>query len=248
MFQYQAPNDLLTQKVILVTGAGSGIGRAAALTYAQHGATVILLGRKTENLEAVYDEIEAKQYPMPAIFPLDLEHASDVDFCNLAETIENEFGRLDGVLHNASQLGELKPLCQFPTETWLSIMQVNLNAAFMMTRELLPLLRQSEHASIVFTSSSVGHQGRAYWGAYSVSKFATEGLMQVIADEEDGVSGVRANSVNPGATRTAMRASAFPGENPNSLPAPEDIMPVYLYLMGKDSAHINAQSFHAQKA
>ena len=248
MFQYQAPKDLLKNKVILVTGAGSGIGRAAALAYAEHGATVILLGRNTEKLEAVYDEIEANQHPMPAIFPLDLEHAGDIDYCNLAETIENEFGRLDGVLHNASLLGDLKPLCQFPTETWTRIMQVNLNAAFMMTRELLPLLRQSEPASIIFTSSSVGHKGRAYWGAYSVSKFATEGLMQIIADEEDGISGVRANSINPGATRTAMRAAAFPGEDPNTLPTPEEIMPVYLYLMGKDSEHINAQAFHAQKA
>ena len=169
MFKYLAPKDLLKDKVILVTGAGSGIGRVAALTYARHGATVILLGRTTEKLETVYDEIKLNQWPQPAILPLNLEIAGDIDFSNLAETIENEFGRLDGLLHNASLLGELKPISQFPTETWRQIMQVNLNSTFMMTRELLPLLRLSEKASIIFTSSGVGHKGRAHWGAYSLS-------------------------------------------------------------------------------
>ena len=126
-------------------------------------------------------------------------------------------------------------------------MQVNLNAPFLMTRELLSLLRKSEAGSIIFTSSGVGHKGRAHWGAYSVSKFATEGLMQVIADEEDGLTSVRANSINPGGTRTSMRASAFPAEDPASLPTAEDIMPAYLYLMGEESKHVNGQALHAQK-
>ena len=246
MFSYQGAADLLNNRVILITGAGAGIGRAAALTYARHGATVILLGRNLKKLEAVYDEIEQNGWPMPAIYPLNLEIASDSDFIKLAETIEQEFGRLDGLLHNASVLGALKPISQFPTSEWQQIMQVNLNAAFMLTRELLPLLRQAEQASVIFTSSGVGHKGRAHWGAYSVSKFATEGLMQVLADEEDGISNVRVNSVNPGGTRTAMRASAFPGEDPQSLPTPEAIMPIYLYLMGDESRHLNGQAFHAQ--
>ena len=246
MFSYQGAEDLLKDKVILITGAGDGIGRAAALTYARHGATVILLGRNLKKLEAVYDEIEQNHWPMPAIYPLNLESARDTDFVRLAETIEQEFGQLDGLLHNASVLGALKPISQFPTSEWMQIMQVNLNAAFMLTRELLPLLRQGDRASVIFTSSGVGHKGRAHWGAYSVSKFATEGLMQVIADEEDGISDVRINSINPGGTRTAMRASAFPGEDPQNLPTPEAIMPVYLYLMGDDSAHVSGQAFHAQ--
>ncbi len=246
MFSYQGAEDLLKDKVILITGAGDGIGRAAALTYARHGATVILLGRNLKKLEAVYDEIEQNHWPMPAIYPLNLESARDTDFVRLAETIEQEFGQLDGLLHNASVLGALKPISQFPTSEWMQIMQVNLNAAFMLTRELLPLLRQGDRASVIFTSSGVGHKGRAHWGAYSVSKFATEGLMQVIADEEDGISDVRINSINPGGTRTAMRASAFPGEDPQKLPTPEAIMPVYLYLMGDDSAHVSGQALHAQ--
>ena len=247
MFQYQASPDLLKGRTILVTGAGSGIGRTAALTYARHGATVILLGRNTEKLDAVYDEIENNGWPQPAIIPLNLEVATDHDFVQLADTIEKEFGQLDGLLHNAGLLGELKPISQYQTADWQQIMQVNLTAPMMMSRELLPLMRLSEQASIIFTSSGVGHKGRAHWGAYSASKFATEGLMQVMADEEDGISQVRVNTLNPGGTRTAMRASAFPGEDPESLPTPEDIMPLYLYLMGDDSKDKNGQAFHAQQ-
>ena len=247
MFEYEAPADLLQGKIILVTGAGSGIGRTAALTYARHGATVILLGRTTSKLEEVYDEIEANGWPQAAIYPINLEGAGEHDYTSLAETLTQEFGHLDGLLHNAGLLGELKPISQYDADTWKRVMQVNLNAPFLLTRECLPLLRKSASASIIFTSSTVGHEGRAHWGAYSVSKFATEGLMQTLADEEDGISKVRVNSLNPGGTRTSMRASAFPGEDPSSRPAPEDIMPLYLYLMGKDSEAVNGKAFHAQK-
>ena len=247
MFEYESSPDLLKGRTILVTGAGSGIGRTAALTFARHGATVILLGRTISKLESVYDEIEENGWPKPAIYPMNLEGAAENDYIQLAETIEQEFGKLDGLLHNAGLLGELKPIGQYPTETWLQLMQVNLNAPFIMTRELLPLLREAKSASVIFTSSGVGHKGRANWGAYSVSKFATEGLMQVMADEEQGVSNVRLNTINPGGTRTAMRASAYPAEDPESRPTPEEIMPVYLYLMGDDSKDVNGQAFHAQQ-
>ena len=247
MFQYQASNTLLAGKTILVTGATSGIGRAAALSYAQHGATVILLGRDVAKLEAVYDEIEQQGSPAPAIYPLNLETMSDTEYSELALRIEQEFGALHGVLHNASILGELKPISQYPTDMWQQVMQINLHAPFMMTRELLPLLRQSENASVIFTSSGVGQQGRAHWGAYSVSKFATEGLMQVLADEEQGISTVRVNCINPGGTRTQMRANAFPAEDPSTLPTPQAILPLYLYLMGNDSRHVNGKTVHAQK-
>ncbi|MGI9273364.1 MAG: YciK family oxidoreductase [Endozoicomonas sp.] len=246
MFEYDAPAELLKDKVILVTGAGDGIGRTAALTFARHSATVILLGRTTTKLEAVYDEIEENGWPQAAIYPMNLEGPAEQDFVQLAETLNTEFGRLDGLLHNAGLLGELKAIAQYDLEKWNQVMQVNLTAPFLLTRELLPLLRQSDAASVIFTSSSVGHKGRAHWGAYSVSKFATEGLMQTLADEEDGLSNVRVNSINPGGTRTSMRAAAFPGEDPATRPTPEDIMPVYLYLMGADSAGTTGQAFHAQ--
>ena len=247
MFNYNAPADLLQNKVILVTGAGSGIGRTAALTYARHGATVILLGRTISKLEAVYDEIENNGWPQAAIYPMNLEGAREQDYASLAATLEREFGHLDGLLNNAGLLGELKPIAQYDAETWHRVMQVNLNAPFLLTRELLPLLRTAEQASVIFTSSTVGHEGRANWGAYSVSKFATEGLMQTLADEEDGISHVRINSLNPGATRTAMRATAFPAEASDASAPPEEIMPLYLYLIGKDSLGVSGKAFHAQR-
>lgn len=247
MFDYQAPDGLLEGKIILVTGAGDGIGRAAALTFAKHGATVILLGRTVAKLEAVYDEIENNGWPKPAIVPLNLEGAAEKDYDDVATSIEDEFGRVDGILHNAALLGNLTPLEQFEVPVWNQLMQVNVNAPFMLTKTLIPLLRLSEDASVIFTSSSVGRKGRAFWGAYAVSKFANEGMMQVLADElDDEHHNVRVNSINPGATRTSMRASAYPAENPAHNPTAEDIMPAYLYLMGKDSHGITGQALNAQ--
>lgn len=247
MKPYQAPPDLLNDQIILITGAGSGIGRAAALTYAQHGATVILCGRTIKKLEGVYDEIEAQGGQQPAIFPVNLEGAVAKDYDDLAVAIEGEFGRLDGLLHNAAILGHRTPIEHYDTDTWLKVMQVNVNAAFLMTRSLLPVMRQAKHASIVFTSSSVGRKAKAYWGAYAVSKFAIEGLMQLLADElDDEEKGIRVNSVNPGAVRTAMRATAYPAENPETLALPENIMNIYLYLMGDDSEGVTGKTFDAQ--
>ncbi|MBC7198882.1 MAG: YciK family oxidoreductase [Pseudomonas balearica] len=246
MFDYTARPDLLAGRIILVTGAGRGIGEAAAKAYAAHGATVLLLGKTEENLNHVYDEIEAAGHPQPAVIPFNLETALPHQYDELAAMIEREFGRLDGLLHNASIVGPRTPVEQLSGENFMRVMQVNVNAMFMLTSTLLPLLKLSTDASILFTSSSVGRKGRAYWGAYAVSKFATEGLMQVVADELDGTAPVRANSVNPGATRTDMRAKAYPAENPLNNPLPSEIMPVYLYLMGPDSVGVNGQAFDAQ--
>ncbi|VXC41211.1 putative oxoacyl-(acyl carrier protein) reductase [Pseudomonas sp. 8AS] len=246
MFDYQARPDLLQGRVILVTGAGRGIGAAAAKAFAAHGATVLLLGKTEANLSQVYDEIEAAGHPQPAVIPFNLETALPHQYDELAAMLETEFGKIDGLLHNAAIVGPRTPLEQLSGDNFMRVMQINVNAMFMLTSTLLPLLKLSDDASVVFTSSSVGRKGRAYWGAYAVSKFATEGLMQVLADEIDGISSVRANSVNPGATRTSMRALAYPGENPANNPEPEAIMPVYLYLMGPDSQGVNGQAFDAQ--
>ncbi len=246
MFDYTPPPALLQGRVILITGAGRGIGAAAALTYAAHGATVLLLGKTEANLIQVYDQIEAAGHPQPVVIPFNLETALPHQYDELAVMIENEFGRLDGLLHNASIIGPRTPVDQLSGEHFMRVMHINVNATFMLTSTLLPLLKLSADGSLVFTSSSVGRKGRAYWGAYGVSKFATEGLMQTLADELDGMGTLRANSINPGATRTSMRAQAYPAEAPEKNPLPEAIMPVYLYLMGPDSQGVNGQAFNAQ--
>ncbi len=243
---YQPRPDLLAGRVILITGAGDGIGAAAARACAAHGATVILLGRTTRKLEAVYDAIEEAGHPQAAIYPMNLEGAAPKDYEDLATTIEQEFGRLDGLLHNASLLGPLTPLGQYDIEQWSKVMQVNLNAPFLLTQACLELLKKSQDASVIFTSSSVGRQGRAYWGAYAIAKAANENMMQIWADELEANTGVRVNSLNPGATRTSMRAHAYPGEDPNTLPRPDEILATYLYLLGPDSKGVSGQQFNAQ--
>lgn len=242
---YQAPVELLKDRTILITGASDGIGKAVAMEYARVGATVILHGRNIAKLEKVYDEIVSAGYPQPAILPLNLANASEEQFKNLADTIQSELGQLDGILHNASMLTELSPIEYTSSEDWHNIMQVNINAVFLITNACLPLLRQSKSASVILTSSGVGRKGRAFWGAYAVSKFATEGFMQVLADELEG-SNIRVNAINPGATRTKMRATAFPAEDKFQIAAPAAITPLYLYLMGDDSKIVNGQSLDAQ--
>lgn len=244
---YQCPEEAFAGRVILVTGAGDGIGRAVSLALARHGATVILLGRTQEKLEAVYDQIKAAGGPEPAMAPVNLDVARPQDYEALADLFDKEFGRLDGILHNASILGDITPLEQYEYGTWDTVMQVNVNAAFYLTRALMPLLRESDDASILFTSSSVGRKGRAFWGAYAVSKFATEGMMQVLADELENVSRIRVNSINPGATRTRMRAMAYPAEDASTLKTPEQIVPAYLYLLGPASTGVTGHALDAQQ-
>lgn len=243
---YQPDPDLLKGRVILVTGCGDGIGRAAAINYALHGATVVLHGRSINKLEIIYDEIEALGAPQPAILPLQLSSASAHDYDTLFHTLDKQFGRLDGILHNAGILGERVTLENYPAEVWDDVLNINLRAPFVLTQALLPLLKRSDSASIIFTSSGVGRDARAEWGAYSVSKFGVEALSQIFAREFADQDNIRFNCINPGGTRTAMRAKAYPSEDPKTLPTPEDIMPAYLYLMGKDSHTVTGESIDAQ--
>ncbi|ANF83003.1 YciK family oxidoreductase [Acinetobacter sp. NCu2D-2] len=243
--EYQPRPDLLKDRIILITGAGDGIGRAAAISYALHGATVVLHGRTLNKLEVIYDEIEGLGAPQPAILPLQLSSASPRDYELLVDTLDRQFGRLDGILHNAGILGERTELAHYPVDVWDDVMAVNLRAPFVLTQELLPLLQKSEQASVVFASSGVGREARENWGAYSVSKIAIEAVSTLFA-KENVHPNIRFNCINPGATRTAMRAKAYPNEDPLSLPLPESIMPAYLYLMGDDSRHMNGQSIDAQ--
>lgn len=245
MYDYIASPDLLHGRIILITGAGRGIGAAAALSCAAHGAQLILLGRTETNLIAVSQQIVAAGYAAPTVIAFDLESAEPAHYRALADRLQAQFGRLDGLLHNASIIRPRTTLEQIAGEQFAQVMHINVNATFMLTSALLSLVKQAADGSVVFTSSSVGRKGRAQWGAYAVSKFATEGLMQTLADELQG-GPARANSVNPGATRTDMRALAYPNEDPTRNPLPADIMPVYLYLLGPDSQGVNGQALNAQ--
>lgn len=235
-----APN-CLDGKTILVTGAGDGIGRVAALTYARFGATVLLLGRTSSKLEAVYDEIESAGGKQPAILPMDLETANYSEMQQLERLIDKEIGQLDGILHNAGILGALTPLEMYDVDTFQKVMHINTTATFMLTQALLPLLKDADHGSIVFTSSSVGTHPRAFWGAYALSKQALEGMSDIFTQETQNTTNLRFNCINPGGTRTNMRAHAFPGENPKTLKTPEDIMAGYVCLMSDESIGVRGQ-------
>lgn len=243
---YAAAPKALAGKTILVTGASDGIGRAAALCFAQHGATVAMLARSVEKLESVYDAIEQAGGPQPAAIPFDLNQDTEEPYAALADVIGEQLGTLDGVLLNASILGDRRPLEQYRWEQWRDLMQVNVHSQFLCAKALIPLLRQASSASLIFTSSGVGREGRAYWGGYAVSKFATEGMMQVFANEMESTSEIRVNCINPGATNTAMRRTAYPAEPPHTNPDPDAIMTPYLYLMDDVSRGVNGYSFDAQ--
>ena len=244
--QYQAAADLLANKIILVTGAGDGIGATAAKTFAAHGATVILTGKTIPKLEIVYDEIIAAKHPEPAIYPIDFTGASVDDYASMAATIEENFGMLDGLLHNAAQLGLMTPIASYTPTDWVKTLHTNLTAPFLLTQALIPLLMKADNASIIFTTDNVGQNPNAYWGAYGVSKAGIDNLMVTLAEELDNTTNIRVNRIDPGPIRTSLRRNAFPGEVPAEVPLAKSIMPSYLYLMGNDSLEVNKQTIAAQ--
>lgn len=244
--KYQYPNDLLKDRVILITGASDGIGRALAVTAARLGARVILHGRSDTKLEKVYDEIDAIDGALrPSIAVMDLATADSAAYTSLAESLDTEFGRLDGLVHNAGILGQRHAIAQYDAAEWQRVLHVNLTAPFALTQVCLPLLDKAPDPSLIFISSGVGRKGRAFWGAYAVSKFGIEGLSQTLADEHKH-SSLRVNCINPGPVRTDMRLAAYPAEDRDALKTPDDVLPVYLYLLGPDSRGVTGQSLDAQ--
>jgi len=209
---------------------------------------VILIGRNPHKLEAVHTEIEAAGGPEPIIALLDLEKAVAGDYDQLADAVSKRYGRLDGLLHNAALLGTLSPIEHYDVPTWCRVMHVNVTAAFALTQVLLPALKQSADASIVFTASGVGRRGRAYWGAYAVSKFAVEGLSQTLSAELEGITTIRVNTLNPGRVRTMMRRTAYPAEDINTLPLPETVTGPYIALLGPATRGVTGQAFDCQQA
>lgn len=242
--------DELAGRVICITGATGGMGRALASDCARHGAQLVLCGRNVRKLEELHAQLcalESHDVPVaqPLIAPLDLEKALARDYDQLADALLSRFGRLDGLVHNAALLGMLAPIEQYDVPTWFRVMHVNVTAAFALTQVLLPALRASADASVLYTSSSVGRKGRAYWGAYAVSKFAVEGLTQVLADELEATC-VRVNAINPGRMRTAMRRQAYPAEALESLPLPQTLTTPYLALLGPAARGVTGRSFDVQ--
>jgi NAD(P)-dependent dehydrogenase (short-subunit alcohol dehydrogenase family) len=244
--RYRAAPADFDGRVIMVTGATSGIGRAVVTELVRSGATVILHGRNEKALEALYQELKPLG-PEPSVAQIDLERAQGPQYQQLLTEIESRYGRLDGLLHNAAILGDKSPIEHYDIGLWQRVLLVDLTAPFILTRSLLPLLRSSADGSIVFASSSVGRRGRAYWGAYSVAKGGLENLAQVLADELENTP-IRVNVINPGGTRTKMRMRAYPGENPQSVPTPESAVPPYLYLLGGASRAVRGQRFDLRDA
>jgi len=242
---YVCPPDGLRDRIILITGASNGIGKALALRAASHGAKVILHGRNVAGLEAVYDEIVRSAGSRPSIAVMDLATAGSDAYVSLADSIEEEFGRIDGLVQNAAVLGQRLSIEQYDAAEWQRVLHVNLTAPFALTKVLLPLLRRSQDPSVIFTSSGVGREGRPYWGAYSVSKFGIEGLSQILSAETRHVP-IRVNCVNPGPTRTGMRLQAYPAEDRNASKPPEEVLSPYLFLLGGDSRDVTGLSLDAQ--
>lgn len=243
---YRAAPEHFAGRVVLVTGATAGIGRVVARELVTSGATVILHGRNEKALEALYQELKPLG-PEPSVAQIDLERAQGPQYLQLTTEIESRYGRLDGLLHNAAILGDLSPIEHYDIGTWQRVLLVDLTAPFILTRCLLPLLRNSADASIVLTTSSVGRRGRAFWGAYSVAKAGIENFAEVLADELENTP-IRVNVVNPGRTRTRMRARAFPGESPESVPPPERNVPPFLYLLGGASRDVRGRRFDVPEA
>ncbi|MEM7098141.1 MAG: YciK family oxidoreductase [Pseudomonadota bacterium] len=221
----------LDGRTILVTGAGAGIGATLAKTYALYGANIVLLGKTRSRLEQVFDWIETHTNTQAVIVPCDLMELNEDVVASLADSISQTYGSLQGIVHNASLLGPKISVEHYPAQDWPQVFQVNVHAPFLLNKGLFELLNASEDACVIHVSSSVGRQGRAYWGAYSASKFALEGLSETFADECESAGRIRVYSLNPGGTRTAMRAKAYPAEDPMSVPPPEAHMDLFTFLM-----------------
>ncbi|NOQ64142.1 MAG: SDR family NAD(P)-dependent oxidoreductase [Methyloprofundus sp.] len=236
----------LTKQTILITGAGGGLGSTAALTLAEHGATVILLDKNIPKLEKVYDRLVAANTPTPIIYPFDLAGASEVQYHELADAIEAKYGHLDGILHSAVELDAFTPMSIHSTMAWGHTLNVNLNAVFLLNQVLLPLLQKVEHASIVVTGDSFVHEARAYMGSYGVSKVALASYAKTLAEELSESGKVRINLLIPGPVDSPLRKKAFPAEDKSKLPSMDEIAPVYLYLFGAKSIGTTGQTVDAR--
>jgi NAD(P)-dependent dehydrogenase (short-subunit alcohol dehydrogenase family) len=246
LFRFQPAPDSLAQQIVVITGASRGIGSAVSRAAAAAGAQTVLLARGAKQMETIADDIVKAGHIEPGIVPVNLEGATVDDYTKIAGLISERYGRVDSLVLNAGMLGEMAPLATYDPISWARVFQTNVHSQFLLLQALLPLLDLSDNGSIIFTSSGVGRKARAFWGAYAASKFATEGMMQILADELAERGKVRVNSLNPGRVRTQMRAQAYPAEDPASLPRAEDITDAYLFLLCSDSADVHDCALDAQ--
>ena len=236
----------LKNNVILITGAGGGLGGTAALSLAQQGAHIILLDKNIAKLEVVYDAIVAAKAPTPIMYPFDLAGANENDYQELVDRIEEKYGALQGLLHSAVEFAAFTPIAQVTTKDWGHGLNVNLNAPFLLSRMLLPVLQKSEHAAIVFTSDSSAREAKAYMGSYGVAKIAMEGLAKIMAEELMAANKVRVNVLIPGPVDSPLRKRAYPAEDKAKLPDMATLAAAYVYLFGSASLGVTGQLVDAR--
>lgn len=234
---YTPEKNQFSDKIILVTGAAAGIGRAVTLALAEQGATVLMLDKKARHLEKLFDQVVERGWAEPVILPIDLMEVTPETATTLAQSVYDDIGKLDGILHNAAELGSPSPMDQYDMDYWNQVLHTNLQAPYLLTRALLPVLKQDYSTNVLFTSADVGRQAAAYWGAYSIAYAGLEAQMKIWAEELENVSNVKVNSIDPGPVRTTLRRRSHPGESQQSLVTPADIAPAYLKLFGSEHGH-----------
>ena len=234
----------LSGRTILITGATDGIGKVLAIEFSKLGSNIILLGRNSSKLDKVYDQLDISLTSQKhLILQADLGLLNNDSAHEILHAIAEEFTSLDGIIHNAAILGTMTTLEDYELSRWDEVLNVNLRAPFLLTKTLKTILETSTLPRIIFTSSGVANMGRAFWGAYSVSKFGLKGLAEIFANELETTSSIKVFNFDPGATQTKMRASARPAENPNSLKTPNDLVNCYLWFFSEESSESTENYF-----
>ena len=233
----------MQNKNILITGANKGIGRELSFEMSAKGANIILLGRDSRSLNETYDHIKKNHNTKPLIIECDLESLSQNQATEINNEIIRYYGHLDGLINNASILGKMSMLSEYDHETWSKVINVNLTASFLLIKSLIPALSGSACPRIIFTSSGVANKGRAFWGAYAISKAATKSMAEIFRDELESTSSLKIFNFDPGATRTSMRAFAYPAEDPSTLKDPQELQKCYEWFFSKESEITNDHYF-----
>ena len=234
----------ILNKSILITGSSDGIGKSLAIEFSKLGANIILLGRNSEKLDAVYDLLDHSHVSQKhLILEADLALLSNEAAQEIFIAISQEFEVLDGIIHNAAVLGTMSSLEDYDLSTWDEVMKVNLRAPFILTKTLKVMLENASLPRLIFTSSGVANKGRSFWGAYSVSKFGIKGLAEIFKDELEATTKIKVFNFDPGKTRTNMRAAAYPAENPNTLKSPTELIDCYLWFFQEESSSSSQNYF-----